>query len=118
MTPEPEIEFLYFEDCPSHEAALERLQTVAIEFALSPDTIRVIRVDTEAAAEQYGFPGSPTIRIDHRDIDPASQDDPPALACRAYRHVDGRITALPPLPLLRQALQTALDARSRNAPGG
>jgi len=117
MTPEPKIEFLYFEDCPSHGEALQRLRDILGEVGLSPSAIHAIRIDTPEAARTHRFPGSPTIRIDQRDIDPTGQDDPPGLACRAYHHDDGRITALPPIPLIRRALRAALDARAHNPPG-
>ncbi len=104
-----EIAFLYFEDCPSHAEALARLhQAVAAEGCAAD--ITVIKVESDADAERYQFPGSPTIRIAGQDIDPLSPDTRYALACRAYRHPDGRITPLPPLELIQRALHTAQQA--------
>lgn len=100
-----EITFLYFEDCPSHAEALARLRQVVAAEGCAAD-IEVIKVESEADAERYQFAGSPTIRIAGQDIDPLPPDTRCVLACRAYRHPDGRITPLPPLELIQRALRT------------
>lgn len=100
------VTFLYFEDCPSHAEALARLQQTIAEEAV-PAEIEVIKVETEAEAGQHHFVGSPTILVEGRDIDPPPPDIPFALTCRAYRRADGRITPLPPVELIRQALRAA-----------
>jgi hypothetical protein len=73
---------------------------------LDPDTIEVREVDTEVAAEHEAFVGSPTIRVDGVDVQPPPDGDPTGLACRVYRHRDGRISPLPDPDDLRQALRT------------
>lgn len=98
-----QIEFLYFEGCPSHEAALARLQQVLCE-ADVPDPIQIIAVETDEAAQQWQFHGSPTIRFNGQDIDPLPTGTPYALACRAYHHADGRITPLPTVAEIAAAL--------------
>ncbi|GAB4509749.1 MAG: hypothetical protein OHK0046_05320 [Anaerolineae bacterium] len=97
------VEFLYFEDCPSHDVALERLRQVMAEQAIDAD-VHIIRVETEAEAEQYRFTGSPTIRVNGEDIAPLF-DTTYGLACRAYRLEDGRISPLPSVQMIRQALK-------------
>ena len=101
-----EIQFLYFEDCPSHEKALARLNALLAEEGLTPN-ITITQVETEAAAEQWSFVGSPTIRVNGEDIAPPSADEPFMLACRIYRHEDGRISPLPSEATIRHALQRA-----------
>lgn len=101
-----QIDFLYFEDCPSHDTALERLQQVMQEVGIDAE-VNVTKVETNEEAERYQFVGSPTIRINGQDIDPLPADTPYALACRAYRRPDGRITPLPSEDLIRNALQAA-----------
>ena len=55
---------------------------------------RCARSATEGDAERERFCGSPTIRVDGRDVqDPG--DEPIGLTCRVYRLRDGRISALP-----------------------
>ena len=104
----PHVHFLYYEDCPSHEQALQRLQAVMAEEGLGVN-IDVIRVDSQAQAQQLNFPGSPTIRIDGKDIDPAPQDTQPSLSCRAYQLEDGRISPLPSPDMIRAALRVAVS---------
>lgn len=100
------VTFLYYEDCPSHEQALARLRQTIAEEGIAAE-IEIVRVETEEQAAQWGFVGSPTIRIAGRDIDPPPADMPFALACRAYRRADGRITPLPPPELIRRGLHAA-----------
>ncbi len=63
-------------------------------------------VATDADAEREEFVGSPTIRVDGRDIQPVP-DEPIGLSCRVYRLADGRIS---PLPARDEVRQTLLDA--------
>ncbi len=98
------ITFLYFEGCPSHDAALERLRQVMAEEGVGAD-IEVIKVETDEQAQRLHFVGSPTILIDGRDIDPVPSEAYPALTCRAYRLEDGRISPLPSPDMIRDALQ-------------
>ena len=98
-----EIEFLYYEDCPSHELARERLEQVMAEEGIQA-SITVIKVETEDQAERLRFPGSPTILVDGRDIDPPPSGVVYALTCRAYRKEDGRISPLPSRETINRAL--------------
>jgi hypothetical protein len=98
------IEFLYWEDCPSHPEALARLrQAMAAEGVT--EAIEIIRVDTDEQAERYRFPGSPTIRIDGIDLQPEGAQGQARLTCRTYRTEDGRLSPLPTVTLLRRALR-------------
>ena len=105
------IEFLYEPDCSSTEVALARLREVMAEDGYVSE-IRIVEVATDEEATALQFPGSPTIRIDGRDIDPAPADAPEryALTCRAYHLPDGRITPFPPKELLRAALRSTRSA--------
>lgn len=71
-----------------------------------PVAVREIVTEDDAIAE--GFPGSPTIRVDGRDLFPI--DDPPSLSCRIYRLADGRFSPVPDPDELRAALARALSA--------
>lgn len=98
-----EIRFLYYEECPSHEEALERLRKVLDEEGIRAD-IEVVRVETTEQAKRLRFPGSPTILVNGRDIDPPSNAQY-ALTCRAYQLEDGRISPLPSVEMIRGALR-------------
>lgn len=98
------IEFLFWEDCPSHPQAMERLREVMAELGVDV-VIEQIEVLTDEDAERLKFPGSPTIRIDGVDIDPAgAMQMGAALTCRVYRLEDGRFSPVPSKEMIRQAL--------------
>jgi hypothetical protein len=105
-----QVQLLYFEECPSHEQALERLRQALHEEQIEAD-VAVVRVDTEEQAQQLGFPGSPTFLVNGADCLPPDAGTPSRLTCRAYRLEDGRIGPLPSLAMLRAALRTAASTR-------
>ena len=98
------IEFLYWEECPSHPEALALLEEVLAERGIDTP-IEVVHVDTPDDAVAKAFPGSPTIRIDGRDVDPDGAEAAPALTCRVYRLPDGRPSPVPSRQQLEEALQ-------------
>ncbi len=100
------IQFLYWEDCPSHEGALERLKQVMVEECVS-QAIEIIEVETEEDAQALRFSGSPTILINGEDIDPPPVEAYAALTCRVYQWDDGRISPLPSSDMIRRALRFA-----------
>jgi len=103
------VSFLYYEECPSHEQALERLREVMAEEGISRE-VEVVEVETEEQARELRFVGSPTIRIDGQDIDPPG-DPRYALTCRAYRLEDDRVSPLPSRGMIRRALRSAAESR-------
>ena len=100
------IQFLYWEGCPSHEPAMERLQQVMTEEKVE-EAIEIIDVETEEQAQALRFVGSPTILIDGEDIDPPPNDAFAALTCRVYHWEDGRFSPLPSPDMIRRALRAA-----------
>ena len=99
------VSFLYYEDCPSYDLALERLRDVMDEEGI-PGEVEVVKVETEEQARELRFVGSPTIRVDGQEIDPPS-DPRYALTCRAYRLADDRISPLPSKDMIRQAFRSS-----------
>ena len=101
------IEFLFWEDCPSHPEAWARLQE-ALDEADVELPLERIEVLTEKEAERLRFPGSPTIRVGGVDVDPSGAAQMgTALTCRIYRLEDGRISPLPSKAMIRKALSRA-----------
>ena len=98
------VSFLYYDECPSHDLALERLREVMAEEGI-PAEVEVIKVETEEQARELRFIGSPTILVDGQDIAPPS-DTHYALTCRSYRLEDGRISPLPSKDLMLRALRS------------
>lgn len=100
------VELLFWEGCPSHPKALADLREAMIELGLDPNAIVVREVRSESDAEQERFVGSPTIRIDGADIQPAGEE-PYGLTCRVYHRRDGRISPTPDSADVREALTFA-----------
>ncbi len=98
------IDFLYWEECPSHPEAMRRLGEVMAELGIDAP-IQAIEVRTEEDAARLAFPGSPTIRVDGVDLDPeGAAHAGTALTCRVYHLEDGRISPLPSRETIRRAL--------------
>ena len=100
------IQFLYWEDCPSPDLALERLKQVMAEEKVSTE-IEILEVENDEQARQWHFTGSPTIIINDQDIDPPPNAAHAALTCRVYHWDDGRISPLPSPDMIRRALHAA-----------
>jgi hypothetical protein len=98
------VELLYWEGCPSYPEAKALLEEVLRERGLdAPVELREVRTHDEAVALR--FPGSPTIRVDGRDVDPVGAESTPALTCRIYRFPDGRVSPVPSRQQLEEALR-------------
>ena len=102
-----DVQLLWFADCANHPAARKLLETVIAEIA--PGTpIRDIDATDPARAKRVRFPGSPTIRIDGRDVDPTFVDPGDYTPrCRLYR-TDAGIRGIPE----RRWIEDALRAES------
>lgn len=95
------IEVLYVPGCPNHQAAIENLRS-ALRSAAVDAAIQEIAVIDDATARQLKFPGSPTIRVDGRDVEWNTQDSY-GLACRLYSNGSG----IPSLEALQRAIVDA-----------
>ncbi len=97
------VELYFWEGCPSHPEATELLRNVLDERGIDVP-IELCEIRTHGDAVEHAFPGSPTIRIDGRDVDAEGATGPPALVCRVYRLSDGRPSPVPSRQLLEEAL--------------
>jgi hypothetical protein len=98
------IEFLYWDGCPSYPEARALLDEVLGERGLDATEVEVREVCTHDEAVELAFPGSPTIRVDGRDVDPEAAALPPSLTCRVYRLPDGSPSPVPSRQQLEEAL--------------
>ncbi|MGH2997011.1 MAG: DF family (seleno)protein [Gaiellaceae bacterium] len=96
------VELFFWDGCPSYPEAEELLADVLRERGLHV-AIERREVRTQAEAERLRFPGSPTIRVDGRDVDAKGATARPALACRIYRLPDGRVSPIPSRETLEDA---------------
>ena len=102
------IDFLYWEDCPSYRNALDRLKEILNQTGIQAQ-VNLIEINTEEEARRFGFPGSPTIRVDGKDIDPkGSKKQRVGLSCRIYHDETKKVTPLPPEGMIRNALEAGL----------
>jgi len=100
------IEILYFSGCPNHVPAVNSVREVLRQEGAHAEVVEV-EVKDAATAQQVGFLGSPSIRVDGQDIEPAAR---PArlygMMCRTY--LDGeRRGGVPPPEWIRAAVQEA-----------
>jgi hypothetical protein len=100
------IELFYFGGCPSYRKAADnvrealRLEGIAEDVVLAP-------VENEADAQAKRLIGSPTVRINGRDIEGADADGRGyGLGCRIYQD-EQSIAGWPSVALVRRALRSA-----------
>ena len=99
-----DVELLWFSDCPNHATARRMLAEVIAEFV--PGTpFRDLDATDPATAARLHFPGSPTIRVDGRDVDPSYVDPGDYTPrCRLYRTESG-LRGLPERRWIEDALR-------------
>lgn len=99
------VEVLYVAECPSHAQAVKLVRAVLIAEGITAE-IHEVLVGNERMATELRFLGSPTIRINGRDVDGESpRSESFALSCRLYsgsEHV-----GLPPVEMIRHAVVEA-----------
>lgn len=100
------IELLWFKGCSNHEAA-ESLLKAEMQGLGIDVPIKRIEVPDETTGIAVCFPGSPTIRIDGRDIEPGWLPyDDCTPRCRVYPTRQG-LRGVPGAVWIRDALQKA-----------
>jgi hypothetical protein len=106
----PAVEILWWRGCPSWEDAIELVREEMAAAGLDPGALVEREVNTEDAAERERMPGSPTIRVNGRDVQPPG-DNPIGLTCRVYRRRDGRTSPLPDRADVRDGLIRAKEGK-------
>jgi hypothetical protein len=100
------IEVLYFDGCPNHEPAVERVQQLLHEEGVPAEVLEV-NVSDASIAQKVGFLGSPSVRVNGLDVEPEARAVREyGMMCRTYS-VDGRREGLPSREVLRQAIREA-----------
>jgi len=83
------VEIFYFDGCPNHHAAVALVERLSRELGLVPE-LRLVHVPDDETARRLCFLGSPTIRVDGRDVDPDSVERRDyGLSCRIFRTAKG-----------------------------
>lgn len=80
------VEILYFQGCPNHPLAVELARAAVAELGLETQIdISEVEVDDIEEAQSTRFLGSPSIRVDGRDIEPGAETRSEfGLSCRTY----------------------------------
>lgn len=95
------VEVLYIPGCPNCQPTVTRMQKVLTLESVNV-AIHEVPVSTEIQAKAFQFPGSPTVRINGKDVEPGSTNTP-SLSCRLYANRSG----VPSEELLRLAVSEA-----------
>lgn len=100
------IQFLSYKKCPNSKLAYINLEEALKEEGIE-EWIQIIKVENEQEAKNLQLSGSPTIRINGRDIDPLFIDTKNyGIYCRSYS-INGTTTGWPDKVLIKEALQKA-----------
>lgn len=102
------IEFLYFEGCPNHGPALARLENILKQKGIA-DPVKTINVTSDEMSHRERFLGSPSIRINGKDIEEPLEEvnDDFGRKCRIY-FVEGKPVGIPSEHLINRSIQRAL----------
>ena len=104
------VEALYFDGCPNHKPALDRVLEVLKEEGISAE-ISEMNIPDARAARAAGFLGSPSIRINGVDVEPAARSSKQfGMMCRTYME-GGKRVGLPSRKVIRAALREAAEAQ-------
>jgi hypothetical protein len=104
------VEVLYIADCPNYEAAASSVRDVLNRLSVTEEVL-LTRISTAEEAKRERFLGSPTIRIDGRDVEPRAAGRVDfGIKCRLYRA--GTTTlGVPPAAWIGAAIQDAIGSR-------
>lgn len=101
--PVVKVELLYFDGCSGYEELRPRLERLLTERGLR-DSLELLPVTTLEEAKEQQFLGSPTVRVDGRDVEPMAADRADfGMKCRLYAAAAG-IVHSPPDELIAAAL--------------
>lgn len=95
MTAPVVIEILYFDGCPNHDRLLAQLSRLLQHHRITAEIVPHNILDADSARRER-FLGSPSIRVNGRDIEPgADHRRDYGLKCRIY-HTPTGLAGLPP----------------------
>jgi hypothetical protein len=105
------VEVLYVAECPSHPAAVKSVKDILAAEGVAAE-IHEVLIRDQGMASELRFCGSPTIRINGRDVAGEFQRTQSfALSCRLYP--ESKQVGLPSADMIRRAV---LQARQGDTP--
>ena len=96
------IDLLYFNGCPSYRQAWNDILDVLVEEKIDA-SVRLLAVEDLDRAQEFHFAGSPTIKINHKDLEDYQGDG--VMACRVYKDNNGK--GWPSKDLIRERVKNA-----------
>jgi hypothetical protein len=102
------VEVLYIEGCPNHRPAVHLVTSALVERGFQGTVVEVPITSVEQA-NALAFPGSPTIRINGRDVEPEVEESSEfSFSCRTYAE-RGKLSGVPSQDLIRRAIHQAQE---------
>jgi len=98
------IEVISIPGCPNHQPTLDRVKALLISEEVAEEDVREILIDNKSDAQALEFFGSPTVRVNGKDVEPVTALRP-SLSCRIY--ADG--TGIPSETALILAIRFAKE---------
>lgn len=101
------VEILCFASCPGRQDTIDMVRAILHETPGLVASLSILMIETEEEARAHRFHGSPTVRVNGRDVDHAADESEGySLRCRLYAH-EGRLVRVPPSDWIRAALRGA-----------
>lgn len=102
------VEVLYFRGCPNHQQAVENAIIAAREEGVTI-SLNEVEIHTPEEAQEMFFLGSPSVRVNGLDIEPAARKATGfGLGCRCYITQEGS-SGPPSIGAIREALVEASE---------
>lgn len=96
------VEVLFFYGCPNHAPTVELARNVVADLGVAAE-VHEVAVEEPEDAETRRFLGSPSVRVNGRDIEPGAEGRTSfALSCRMYGD-----SGVPPRTWMVAALEDA-----------
>ena len=109
------IEVLSFDGCPHSGSTLELVERVVDALQVEA-SVRIVNIPDVDAAVEHRFLGSPTIRVNGRDVEPGADERTDyTLACRIYASEHG-LAGQPDEKWVRDALRGAVAMKADALP--
>ncbi len=104
------VEVLYVAECPSHAAAVRMVKDVLAAEGVAAEVQEILVRDKEMASE-LRFLGSPSIRVNGRDVaEETRKTQSFALSCRLYP--GSKEVGLPAAELIHRAVMEARQGKT------
>lgn len=101
-----DIEILYFEGCPHVRETVDLVRETVGEMDVDAE-IETVEIESDREARELDFRGSPSVRVDGRDIQPDVEDRTTVgRGCRVYDGPEGS-SGVPPAEMIEEALRSS-----------